>query len=238
MNFSQLHERLRNEISRRIERGVLNGAGLAARTGLRQSHISNFVRRKRRFSLDALDRVLDALSLTVYDLLPPRFLGRTEDDPESAREIPEQIPLVSAVTAIRSPLITPAATLEFIRVSGLSLKNLRLKTPGPRNSWQRFVAVRLKAEDALPMAPLLQPESIVILDRHATSIDPRPEQQNIYAVNAGTGTLLFRYVTRDAQRLILRPHTLAHPIELIDVGDDPLPPNLVVGRICLSISPR
>src|ERR1700749_1144840 len=69
MNFSQLHERLRMEILRRIDRGVLTGTLLARQTGLRPSHISNFIRSRRKLSLAALDRVLAAQLLSIDDLM-------------------------------------------------------------------------------------------------------------------------------------------------------------------------
>ena len=70
MNFSQLHERLRIEVLRRIDSGSLTAALLAHRTGFAPAHISNFLNRKRRLSLDALDKVLQSESLTIGDLFP------------------------------------------------------------------------------------------------------------------------------------------------------------------------
>lgn len=81
MNVAQLHERLRLEIARRIDRGLLTGTVLARQTGLQPSHISNFIHRKRKLSLAAIDRVLAAQMLSVEDLLPARHSRAIEPRP-------------------------------------------------------------------------------------------------------------------------------------------------------------
>ena len=70
MNFTQMHERLRLEMLRRIQRGTASVSLLARQTGLGQSHLSNFLHCRRQLSLEALDRVLAAQHLTAADLLP------------------------------------------------------------------------------------------------------------------------------------------------------------------------
>src|SRR5271168_1825271 len=116
MNVTQLHERLRLEISRRIDRGLLTGTLLARQTGLQASHISNFLHRKRKLSVVAIDRVLAALMLSLEDLLPP----------ESSRHHPpvsdprdngfDSVPLVSHATAAHSPSVTSQTTIEVIQL--------------------------------------------------------------------------------------------------------------------------
>ncbi len=70
MKFLELHERLRLETWRRIDLGAQSSALLARQTGLTQAHISNFLHRRRRLSLPALDRILLAQALSVEDLPP------------------------------------------------------------------------------------------------------------------------------------------------------------------------
>jgi len=70
MNFTQLQERLRLELRRRIERGTLSVSLLARQTGLGQAHLSNFLNSRRGLSLGALDRILGSQRLTTADLLP------------------------------------------------------------------------------------------------------------------------------------------------------------------------
>ena len=237
MNFSQLHERLRNKISHRINRGVLDGSTLATQAKLKPSHISNFLHRRRRLSLDALDRVLEALSLTIYDLMPAQLAGRAPSTRLSTDETLYRVPLVSPATAIDSPIITLAATLALVPVPASILEGLRPRRSSPRRSWQRFVAVRTTPQDAVPMSPILQPQSIVILDRQYNSLVPyQPPQPNIYAINNGADALIFRYASLDAQRLVLRPHSIEYPIELLEVGENASPSDVIIGRVCLCIS--
>src|SRR5271170_3522429 len=70
MNFQDLHELLRVELVRRIERGTLTGTRLARQAGFQQAHISNFLNRKRSLSLEGLDRVLASQNIAIDQLLP------------------------------------------------------------------------------------------------------------------------------------------------------------------------
>src|SRR5277367_5298473 len=99
MNFSQLQDRVRSELLRRIDRGTLSVSLLARQTGLGQSHLSNFLHARRGLSMATLDRILAALRLTVEDLLPaPRERRGTLLD-NQAGEV-SQIPLVSHSVAL------------------------------------------------------------------------------------------------------------------------------------------
>jgi hypothetical protein len=236
MNFSLLQERIRAEIKRRIDRGLLTGAGLARKAELRPSHMSNFLRRKRNLSLPALDRVLSALSLSVFDLAPANSDHRSRGAPSSTGAELVAIPLVTHSAAIHSPLITRSLALQVIRLPASSLEQPRSRGSSLRQDWQRFVAVRLTPDDALPMAPILQPNSIVVLDRHYRSLVPcSPPRPNIYGVSAG-GLLVFRYVTHIASQMILRPHSVGHAVEPFEIAGHLSPLSLIVGRVCICIS--
>jgi hypothetical protein len=233
MNFSQLQERLRMELGRRIDRGQLTGTLLARQTGLRQSHLSNFIRRKRQLSLSALDRVLAAQSLSVEDLLPES--SRTEAEPPTAEDF-SIVPLVSAATALHSPVVNQRSILELIHLPTGMLDQLRPRRTLARRTWQRFVAVRLSAAQARPMDPVLTGGSVAVLDRHFNSLAPnQPPRPNIYAVDV-SNTLVFRYVSYDADRLILRPHALDFPVELLRLGPEESPSDCIVGRVCVIIT--
>ena len=54
MNFTQMHERLRLELLRRIQRGTVSVSLLARQTGLGQSHLSNFLRSRGTNSARAI----------------------------------------------------------------------------------------------------------------------------------------------------------------------------------------
>ena len=228
MNFSQLHERLRAEMARRIDRGQLTGTLLARQTGLQPSHLSNFIRRKRRLSLPALDRVLAAQLLSLEDLLP--------DSPQTNFDDASIVPLVSHETALRSPAINQRSILDLIHLPAGSLDHLRPRRTLSRREWQRFLAVRLTPAQARPMEPLLAPGSIVVIDRHYNSLAPsHPARPNVYAIDVNND-LVFRYVSYEANRLVLRPRSLDSRVEVLRLAPDESPSSCIVGRLCLTIA--
>jgi hypothetical protein len=236
MNFSQLHERLRILLNRRIDHGLLTGTLLAAQTGLKPSHISNFLRRKRNLSMAALDRVLTAQSLTINDLVPSRYVGPSRKSTAFADRTSDDVPLVSHAAAVSLPAITGSVILEVIHLPSGILRALRPRHNPARRNWHRFVAVRISPDQALPMSPRLRPQMIVVLDRHYSSLTPfRSSQPDVYGVN-DSNALIFRYVSSDSRRIILRPHAVDHPIKLLEIGDRASLSDLIVGRVCISIS--
>ena len=236
MNAAQLHERLRLEIARRIDRGLITGSLLARQTGLQSSHISNFLHRKRKLSLVAIDRILAAQMLSVEDLMPNQLTLQAPlfDSPEEERF--DSVPLVSQATAAHAPGVTARTTIEVIQLPAGILDQLRPRRAIVRRDWQRFLAVRISAAQALPMIPVLVPHTIVVLDRHYNSLVPyQPPNPSLYAVNI-SDSLSFRYVGFDADHLILRPHALDHPVELLRLDAGESPSNYIIGRACVSIS--
>ena len=86
------------------------------------------------------------------------------------------------------------------------------------------------------MDPVLRIGSIVVIDRHYTSLATlRPPTPNLYAVRAGS-QILFRHVGFEANRLVLRPRALDYPVDLIELEPQETPSDLLVGRVCLCIS--
>jgi hypothetical protein len=116
------------------------------------------------------------------------------------------------------------------------LQSLRARVSNPRRAWQRFVAVRVQAADAQPMEPLLLPDAIALLDRHYNSLMPyRPNRPNLYAVRHGAH-LTLRYVDFVANRLVLRPHNIAFPVDLIEIDPGESPGDLLAGRVALILN--
>ena len=235
MNFLQLHEQLRLELLRRIERGVLSGTLLARQTGLKPAHISNFLRCKRRLSLDALDSVLSAQSITLRELLEQASDRRTQSS-KSNTVSTNQIALVSQSVAMFEAHVRMSSVLELIQLPPGYLDHLRARRSSDRRVWDRFVAVRASYIQAEEMAPAIAPHAILIIDRHYNSLDPyRPPMPSIYAIQYESA-LLFRYATRQGRNIILRAQKLEHPIELIETKPDESPGSFVVGRVCVGIS--
>jgi transcriptional regulator with XRE-family HTH domain len=232
MNFSQMHEKLRMELLRRIQRGTLSVSLLARQTGFGQSHLSNFLNSRRQLSLDALDRVLAAQHMTAANLLP---------ESDSALAMPfegerDSVPLVSHHSALFEPYIRTVAAQGWIHLPVGLLQTIRSRTAHSRRAWQRFVAVRIAADDAIPMEPLVLPEAITVIDRHYNSLHPyRPDRPNLLAIQNG-GRLTLRYVDFLANRLVLRPHSINSPVELIDLAPGESPGELITGRVALILN--
>jgi len=235
MNFAQLHEQLRRELLRRIERGVLSGSLLARQTGLRAAHISNFLHRKRRLSLDALDLVLSAQAISLEELLAQAPTRRVHARKQSAASA-SQIALVSQSVAMYESQIRTSSILELIQLPAGYLDHLRPRRSSDRRDWERFIAVRASYTQAEPMVPTIVPHAILVIDRHYNSLVPyRPPMPSIYAIQRGNN-MLFRYATLQANNIVLRPHKIEHPIELIEIKPEEPSGAIVIGRVCASIS--
>ena len=232
MNFTQMHERLRQELLRRIQRGTLSVSLLARQSGHGQAHLSNFLHGRRNLSLEAIDRILAVQHLSAADLLPVLF----KPSQLSGEEPGNAVPIVSHATALFEPFIRPSAVQSMYALPNGVLQSFRPRPSNQRRTWQRFVAIRVPPTDALPMEPLVLPEAIALLDRHYNSLVAyRPNRQNLYAVRHGAH-LSLRYLDFTAGRLVLRPHNVAFPVELIEIDPDDSPGNLIAGRVALILN--
>lgn len=242
MNFQDLHEHLRLELLRRVESGALTGTQLARQAGFRQAHISNFLNRKRSLSLEGLDRVMAAQGLTVDQILPVALAANNEAadvaDGHSTLSVSDEItmvPLVSASTAAEAGQIQPKDVIETLPVAASRLSSNRVRPGRGGLGWQRFVALRLDAQQAAAMEPTLASGTIAVIDRHYNSLAPyRSHGPTLYAVRYATG-LLLRYVEFGDDRLVLRPTAIDCAVQLIAIGPDQAPSDHIVGRVCLLI---
>ncbi len=232
MNFTQLHDRLRLELLRRIQRGTLSVSLLSRQTGLGQPHLSNFLRGHRRLSLSALDRVLTAQRISAADLLPALAYGAT------APVVGEHdiVPLVSHAAALFEPTIRPSAIQSMLHFPATALSSLRAQPSRARRAWQRFVAVRIPAEDAHAMEPLVLPEAIALIDRHCNRIPlHRSGRPGLYVVRHGR-YLRLRYVTLESNCLVLQPLNIEARVELIDLDQQNALDDLLAGRVALLLN--
>jgi transcriptional regulator with XRE-family HTH domain len=222
-----LHDRVRIEVLRRIDRGTLSVSLLARQTGLTQAHISNFLHGQRSMSIDALDKVLNAIRMQVDDLLPQKRGGMLETEPQDALVVP----LVSHSVAIFEPYMRASVVERMLSFPGTVLSELEARCSNPRRQWERFVAIEASDDDVRGMEPLLLPGAVVLLDRHYTSFKPfREARPNLYAARLGS-QLLIRYAQYQADRVVLRPYHAqveAHVVE-IDAGETAS--DVLVGRV-------
>lgn len=232
MNFSQMHERLRLELLRRIQRGTLSVSLLARQTGFGQSHLSNYLHRRRQLSLEALDRILAAQRLSAADLLPAS--ARLEMIP--LEEDNHSVPVVSHSAALFDPHIRRTVAQQLLHLPNGTLRDLPPRSASARRAWQRFVAIRASAEDAQAMDPLVLPDTLAVLDRHYTSLSAyRPDRPNLYAIRKGAH-LTLRYAEFLSNRLVLRPHSLSFSVDLLEIEPDGSPNDLIAGRVVLLLN--
>jgi len=237
MNFSQLQERLRLELQRRIERGTASVSLLARQTGLGQGHVSNFLHGRRGLSLATLDKMLAAQRLTAGDLLPARREAAGSLGSLLSGQVGEAglVPLVSQDTAISEPFLRASIVQTMVPLPAASLSGLLVRCPPARKQWERFVAVRIGAEEARAMEPILTTDSVVVLDRHYTSFRAYDEgKTNLYGARGrNVGQLLIRYAQSEGGRVVLRPLRLDFPVEVMEVAGKETANDFLVGRVAL-----
>src|SRR5436853_1382778 len=147
MKFRALQENLRNTLWSRIEEGDLTGLHLAAQTGFKQAHISNFLNRKRGLSLEGMDKVLNVQHLSVLDLLDPAEINkRASILPPSPGEF-EDVVMADGAIAAGEPLIINENVKDILKFKKAFLRRLRSDIKGSRDDWRRFVLVKVDSRD-------------------------------------------------------------------------------------------
>lgn len=243
MDFGQLHERVRQEVLRRISKGTMSVSLLARQTGLGQPHVSNFVRERRRLSLDALDLVLDALRMRVEDLLP-----RQREAGGHKQDRLETVPVVAAYVAMQDAYIRMSSVQWELRIARELLGDGELRCSNARKTWDRYVAVEVNAEEARGMAPVVRAGTVVVVDRQYVVWDAvREGEANLYAVRRmvprrdapkrkdGQGMreaqLVIRYGLSLGSFAVLLGYDGGVGAELVDLGEDMAVEELLVGRV-------
>lgn len=232
MRFRTLQENLRKLVAARIDSGQLTGLRLAHQTGFQQAHISNFLNGKRGLSLDGMDEVLSVLHLSVLDLLDPAEINKRASIPPPSDDAFDNVLLVDGCVAANQALITRENVRDIYKFKKSFLKKLRPDMQSARESWQRFVLMRLDARDGMSMYPRLMPGALVLIDRHYNSLRSYHKgEQNMYVVKKD-GEATVKYVERAGQNLILRPHNQAYPVDVITVESGRNYQDYIVGRVC------
>jgi hypothetical protein len=227
-----LQDNLRKVLLERIGRGELTGFRLADRTGFRQSHISNFLNRKRGLSLQGMDRILSVERISVLDLLDPEEVNRRSSIPPSADEQFESVFLVDGAVAAVRPVIMNVHLLGVVKFKKTFLHKLRAELEGNRKDWERFLVIVADGREGMSMYPRLLPGATVLLDRHYNSLKSyRRNESNMYAVQRN-GTCTLKYVELAGRNLVLRPHNPAYPVEVMPLMNGRTASDYVIGRVC------
>jgi transcriptional regulator with XRE-family HTH domain len=236
MNFTQLQERVRVELLRRIERGTLSVSLLARQTGLGQPYVSNFLHGRRGLSLATLDRLLAAQRMSIANLMPAPREARGALLSGQTGEV-GWVPLVSHATALFEPYIRASSVQTMLPFPAGSMEGLRERCTRARKQWERFVAVRMSGEDARAMEPMLGAGTVAVLDRHYNSFREYAEgKANLYAARGRESRLVIRYAQWEAGRVVLRPLRIEFPVEVIDVAGGETGDDLLVGRVAMVLT--
>ena len=232
MKFKSLQENLRKAIWERIDDGNLTGLRLAEQTGFKQAHISNFLNRKRSLSLEGMDRVLSVQRLSVLDLMDPAEVNKRASIPPPSEDEFENIFVVEGAIASAEPIIMSMNVREIQKFKRSFLRRLRTDMHGKRSDWERFVAVKVEANEGMSMYPRLLPGATVLIDRHYNSLQPyRKGELNMYAVKMN-GTCIVRYVELAGKNMVLRPHNQTYAVEVVPLSEGESFTDHLVGRVC------
>jgi hypothetical protein len=232
MKFRMLQENLRKTLWERIDAGELTGLRLAEQTGFKQAHISNFLNRKRGLSLEGMDKVLNVQHLSVLDLIDPAEVNKRASILPPSEDEFDNVVVADSHIAASEALIMSMRVKEVLKFKKSFLKRLKEEVEGDRSAWERFVIIKVDAQEGMSMYPRTVPGATLLLDRHYNSLTPyRRGESNIYAVRKNE-TCTIKYVEAADSHLILRPHNPAYPIEVIALEDGRKPGDYIVGRVC------
>ncbi|SPE41204.1 conserved hypothetical protein [Candidatus Sulfotelmatobacter sp. SbA7] len=232
MKFKTLQDNLRKTLWQRIAEGELTGLGLAAQTGFKQAHISNFLNRKRGLSLEGMDRVLKVQHLSVLDLLDPAEVNKRASILPPAKDEFQNVLLVEGAVAATESLIMSMNVKDMLKFKKTFLRGLRPGVESARDRWERFVLIKVDAREGMSMYPRLLPGATVLIDRHYNSLKPyRKGESNMYAVNKG-GVCTVKYVEVAGDHLVLRPHNQAYPVDVLAMEEGMKPTDYLIGRVC------
>ena len=224
MLVSQLEDSMRKLIRQRISAGVLTGTSLARQTGFKQAHISNFLNGHRGLSVEGFDRMLEALGLSVTDLIKPA----SSADP--AREYDDVC--IVAPSLLSHPDFAAREIDDVLKFKRAFLRRVRPRPIGVRGDWKRFVIIKADAENSLAMYPRIVPGATLLIDRHYNSLEPyRRREPNIYAVLKGKGVIV-RYVEQQGGHLLLRPANSNSPLLSVLAESGREGSDLILGRVC------
>ncbi|MDR3765016.1 MAG: helix-turn-helix transcriptional regulator [Acidobacteriota bacterium] len=221
--MADLHDRLRELVGERVQSRELTGTELARRAGFQQAHISNFMNQRRGLSLEAMDRVLQVLSLEVRDLIPPE------------RQVPsdvafEAVPVVSPAVLLQNDFAQNEVQ-EYLRFKRTFLRRLHPAAASQRDNWQRFVLLRADRDAGEALRPRLVAGAMMLVDRHYNSLQPyRKREPNLYVVKDGSRCLV-RYVELHGNQLTLRPENQRCALDFIAIARGRTFADYVVGRV-------
>lgn len=218
MTILEMIHSLRTVLMAKIESGSMSVGLIARRSSLTKSHVSNFLHAKGSLSLAAMHRIMESQHVHAEDLI------QLSPNLPSIAEGIQFVPIAASRWALLQPVIGAADIEGWLPLSVETLQaftRLRVRT---RQSWWRFVAVRLDRQEARTTGGLAFDGSVIVIDRHYSSIRDRdPKRRNLYAVFYGK-RLIVGYADAMGNQLVIQPRATAMRAVFIDprlAGDGP-----------------
>jgi transcriptional regulator with XRE-family HTH domain len=228
MLISDLHERLRVLVGERVHARELTGTELAKRAGFQQAHISNFLNRRRGLSVEAMDKVMEALGLKVSDLMPAE--SRKQPAGAGNEAAFDFVPVVNSGALLQSEF-SKEEVMEFLRFKKSFLRRMKPEIANQRENWQRFVLYRAEKNCAEAMRPRLVAGAMLLIDRHYNSLRSyRRREPNLYVVKSDDGYKV-RYVELQGNQLTLRPENQKCVLGFVEIQKGKSFADYIVGRV-------
>jgi SOS-response transcriptional repressor LexA len=227
MFIADLQESLRQHVLATIKSRQITQCALAEMIGMRQAHISNFVRGRRGFSIDGMDSILKALGLNARQLIAMTEQTRVRKASSSAIE---SVALIHLRAAMR-PIFAEDEVQGEIGFTKALLRRVKAVAPDARKLWVRFAAVKADKRLSAPMNPRIENGSVLLIDRHYCSLVAyRKAEPNLYLIRKGD-SLMVRRIEVQGRQLWLRPENVAYPLESINVEPKKPLESCIVGRV-------
>lgn len=226
MMIADLQDRLRTLVRERIDAKELTGTELGKRAGFQQAHVSNFLNGRRGLSIEAMDRMMEALRLEVADLIP----GLRRQAPDVSESGFDSVPVVQANAVLQCDFAR-GEIIEYLRFKKSFLRRIRPEMASHRRDWQRFALIRADKDAGAAMRPRIVTGAMLLVDRHYNSLESyRRREPNIYVVKTG-GTFKIRYVELQGTQLTLRPENKESSLGFVQLGRGETFADYVVGRV-------
>jgi transcriptional regulator with XRE-family HTH domain len=224
MLVADLQEQTRQHVLAAIKSRQITQRALGERVGIRQAHISNFVRGRRRLSLDGMDAILNALGLDVKSLIA--ISEHTTSSQNGCSTTLESVPLVRHEAAM-NPAFGKDEILAELGYAKSLVRPFSVEPTHARALWIRFIAIRADAALAAPMYPRFEKGSVLLVDRYCCSLSGQP---NLYLVRKGREVMV-RWAEMMDNLLCLRPDRSEYPLDFIPVARKKPLTSCIVGRV-------
>lgn len=174
MNFSELEQRLLDNIRARVKKREISERRLAINTGFSQPHIHNVLKGARQLTSEVADRVMSKLGIRIEDLFEVNELEKALPYREFRDSAFTEVPLLKGRIAAGQPFPVEA------RFSGS-----RAFTSEFVGHFANPVLIKVGASE-ISMLPVIQPNDLLLIDQDEEK-RRKPLFSKIYALSLDEG---------------------------------------------------